>query len=129
MKKMPLAQKDKLVKAIQDSSPEIAAKIEQNLFHFDDIADLTPQSVQILLKEVDQKDLVLSLKAASAKVKEALYRNMSQRKRQIVDDDLKVIGQTPLAQVQEAQRRILDKIDELRQAGAVRSAGVKDVWI
>ncbi len=129
LNRMNPANKEKIVRAIQASNPEIATKIEEKLFNFDDIAELTPQGVQVLLKEIDQNDLLLSLKTASKKASSALFENMSERRRQIVQSDFENMGQRRLSEVDEAQKRILRKLDELRTAGLIKTQGKQDVWV
>ena len=123
------ANKEKIVKAIQTSHPEIAERIEDSLYNFDDIAELAPQGVQTLLKEVQERDVVVSLKTASDKAKSAIFSNLSERKRRIVQSDFEALPSLRLSEVQEAQRRILKKLDELRTTGAVRTQGKHDVWV
>jgi len=121
--------KQKIVKAIQSSDPALASQIEEKLYDFDVITELTPQGVQVLLKEVQQHDLILALKTASAPVQEYLFANMSERKCQIVKSDFAALPQVRLVEVQEAQRRILKKLDELRASSAVRTMGKHEVWV
>ncbi len=129
LNRMDPSNKEKIVKAIQTVAPEIATRIEENLYNFDAIAELTPQGVQTLLKVIDPQDLLLSLKTASVLVKDTLYANMSERKQQIVKSDFEAMPQVRLSEVQEAQRRILKKLEELRTAGEIRTRSKHDVWV
>ncbi len=129
LNRMDPSNKEKIVKAIQTVSPEIATRIEDNLYNFDDIAELAPQGVQTLLKEVSERDVLLSLKTASTLVKDTLFSNMSERKRQIVQSDFEALPQVRLSEVQDAQRRILKKLDDLRTSGAIRTRTKHDVWV
>lgn len=109
---MPPSHKRKLLARIKDKSPEAFRKIEDNVFVFEDIKNLTDQGLQRLIKEVDHNDLVLSLKLADEEVKRALFRNMSQRKLSVVMEDLSLLKPTPVAEVEEAQKRIILTIDK-----------------
>ena len=119
----------RIVKAIQAAQPEVAVKIEEKLYNFEEIADLQPQGVQILLKEIDQRDLVLSLKTASENVKNILFENMSERRRQIVEEDFSALPQVKLRDVEEAQRRICIKLAALRTSGLLRTQSKNDIWV
>jgi|GEM_PF-1789686 len=129
MSRLPTAQKERLVKAINRTRPDLATKISDKLFNFDDISDLAPQGIQVLLQNILSADLVLSLKTASPKAKAALLENMSERKQQIVREELAALPQVRLVDVEDAQRRILAKLDELRTSGAIRTQSKKDVWV
>ena len=122
-------QKDRLVKAIQKAAPTIAAKIKENLLRFDEIGDPTSAGVQLLIKEVQHSDIVLSLKTATSQVKEALLSNMSERKRRTIEEDFAALPPTKLSDVEEAQSRIVRKLEELRTAGLIKSKNSADAWV
>lgn len=121
--------KTKIIARIKATNPDIAQRIEEKMFRFDDIADLTDQGVQLLIKEIDHQSLVISLKTASAEVKEMLFKNMSERKKIMVEDDFINLPPMRLSEVETAQRSILNRLDQLRTAGAIRTNDVNDVWV
>ncbi len=128
LKRMPSKDQKRLVQAIKDEAPQIAVKIEERLYNFDDLTELSPKSVQTLIAQVSHSDLVLSLKTASEGVKNVLFANMSDRKRRQVEDDFAALAPARISDVEAAQRRILDKMEELKKTGVVISTGKKDVW-
>ena len=121
--------RERLVKAIQGSNPDLAVKIEEKLFNFEEIADLQPAGVQLLIKEVEHRDLVLSLKTASANVKKVLFENMSERRQQIVSEDFSALPAVKLREVEDAQRRIMQKLAALRTSGLLRTQSKNDIWV
>lgn len=129
LNRMKTPNKDRLVASIRSAEPALAAKIEEKLFNFDEIAEVAPQGIQLLIKSVDYQDLLYSLKTASPGVKSALLSNMSDRKRSMVEEDFEAVPPLRLVEVEEAQRRIMLKLDELRKAGLVKTTGKKDVWV
>jgi|1048.fasta_scaffold17258_2 flagellar motor switch protein FliG len=129
LKNMKPSSKEKIVKAIEKQSPRLAKSIAENLFRFDDITELTAQGIQTLVKEVDHDDLVLSLKLASDKAKAALLNNMSDRKRGLIESDLESMAPVRKSDAEEAQKRILAKLEELRSQGLVRSQATNEVWV
>lgn len=123
------AQRERIMKAMQQASPEVAVKVEEKLYNFEEVADLQPQGVQILIKEIEHRDLVLSLKTASDKVKKVLFDNMTERRRQIVSEDFAALPQVKLRDVEEAQRRIMIKLSALRTSGLLKTQSKNDVWV
>ena len=121
--------KNRLVQAIAARAPELAAQIEENLFRFDDILSLHTKGFQILLQEVSQRDLALSLKTASEEVKEAILNNLSQRRVQMVLEDFEALPTVKLKDVEAAQRRILETLDQLRTAGKITTRSAGDVYV
>ncbi|RME58169.1 MAG: hypothetical protein D6780_07175, partial [Candidatus Dadabacteria bacterium] len=76
--------KERIMKAISTSHPELAGKIQENLLNFSDIVNITPKSVQVLLTEINERDLILSLKNVEEEISEYLYNNMSASRRKYI---------------------------------------------
>jgi flagellar motor switch protein FliG len=126
---MPQEHRGKILKAMEAKAPELSIKVADNMFNFNDIASLTTQGVQVLLGAIDHRDLVMSFKTASPQVKEMFLSNMSERKAAIVNDDFLTLGKVKLTDVEDAQRRILKILDDLRTSGQIRSQSKNDVWV
>jgi len=86
---------------------------------FDLLAKLTDREIQTLRREVDQKDLVVSLKAASEEVKEKVVRNISERVWTFITEEMEFLGPMPLDEVEEVQRRVLHQTAALAVAGQI----------
>ena len=129
LNKMRPENRERITRAIQTANPKLYVKIEENLYNFDDLADLTPQGMQLLLNAISAQDLLLSLKTASDKVKKVLFENMSERKRSIVQSDFDAMPPVRLSDIEEAKKRILQKLEELRRTGAIRNQSTSDVWV
>lgn len=129
LSKMPVANRERLLKAMESKDPDIVVKVQDNLFDFNDIATLASQGVQILIKSIEHSDLVLSLKTASAEVKNAFFTNMTERKAALVKDDFNALPKVKLSDVEDAQRRILKILDDLRSSGQIRTQSKNDVWV
>lgn len=129
LSRMKPAVQARLQKAIEAVDPAIAEKIAANIIRFDSIIELNTKGLQVLLKEIPHQDLVLSLKTASQTVKEILFNNMSERKQTMVRDDLAALPPTRLSEIEQAQRRIVQKMDELRTSGAIRTDSKNDIWV
>lgn len=100
---------------IENKDPNIAAEIKRLMFLFDDIVLLQNKDIQRILKEVDRKDLALSLKIADDKVKEKIFSNMSERAADLLKEELQYMGPVRLKEVESAQSRIVDIIKMLEE--------------
>ena len=100
--------------------PEVAEIVRNMMFVFDDIHKLTDREVQTVLREVEQKDLVIALKAASEDVREKVLGNMSERVRSFIEDEIEFSGPMRLSEVEEVQLRIVQKIRQLEDQGQVQ---------
>ena len=83
------------------------------------LVGLTDREVQVLMREVDHKDLVVSLKTASDGLKEKVLGNMSERVRQFITEEMEFLGPMPEGEVREAQRRVLLQTAALAAQGQV----------
>ena len=115
-----------VLQAVQEASPEVADEIRQKLFTFDDIVVLSDRDVQLVLREVDQKDLSLALRGVAAEVADLIFRNMSSRGAEMLKDDLETAQPQKRAVVEEAQGRIVAAIRRLEEAGAITLSSAGD---
>jgi flagellar motor switch protein FliG len=108
-----------VLEAIAETDGELADEIRQKLFTFDDIVVLSDRDIQLLLREVDQKDLGLALRGVSEEVKDTIFRNMSTRGAEMLQEDLDTGKPQRRAVVEEAQSRIVGAIRRLEDAGVI----------
>ena len=113
----------KLFENIHKGRPELAGEIKNMMFVFDDLILLDDRSIQRLLKEVETKDLSISLKAASDEVKNKLFANVSERVAVMVKEEMEFMGPTRLSDVESAQSRIVEAVRRLEEEGQVIISG------
>ena len=114
---MDPASRKKILFNIAQRDPQLAKKIEADLFSFEDLVCLSPMMTQALLREVSQPALLLALRNASDPLKQHLMANMSKRAAGLLCEDL--AAQTPkrLADVRAAQDQIMDVAKKLEGEG------------
>ncbi len=112
-----------ILQAIEAENPDLAAEIKNMMFVFDDLILLDDRSVQRLLKEVETKDLAISLKAASDEVKNKIYANVSERVGVLIKEEMEFMGPMRLSDVEAAQQRIVETIRRLEEEGQIVVAG------
>lgn len=118
-----------IMSEINDRDLDLAVEIKELLFVFDDIATLDDKSVQLVLKEVPSEDLLIALKGANAAVKEIIFRNMSKRGAEGIQDELAFMGPVKGSTVTEVQKKIVNIIRKLEEEGKVyiQKGGEDDV--
>ncbi|RXT15113.1 flagellar motor switch protein FliG [Ammoniphilus sp. CFH 90114] len=102
---------------IQD--PELAEEIKKRMFVFEDIVTIDDKSIQRIIRDVENADLMLALKVASEEVKDAIFRNISKRMVQTFKEEMEFMGPVRLRDVEEAQTRIVSTIRRLEEAGEI----------
>ena len=104
---------------LETKQPELADEVRANLFTFEDIVSLDRSSIQRVLREVDNQDLVMALKGASEEVANVIFDNLSKRAAEMLQEDLRFLGPVRLSQVEEAQQRIVAIIRRLDEIGEI----------
>ncbi|MEA9947297.1 flagellar motor switch protein FliG [Xanthomonas campestris pv. raphani] len=102
---------------------DLASKIQDLMFVFDNLVDLDDRGLQTLLREVSGERLGLALRGADVKVREKITRNMSQRAAEILLEDMEARGPVRLADVEAAQKEILTIVRRLADEGAISLGG------
>lgn len=106
-----------IMQSMGSTDPELAEAISDLMFTYEDIISITDAGIQKLLPELSEDDLLMSLKASTEAIKNKFLRNMSERRRQIVQEDLDTMPLVRLKDVLLAQKRILTVIKEMTQDG------------
>jgi flagellar motor switch protein FliG len=116
--------------ALTESDEELAAEVRRLLFVFEDIVKLDDRSIQLVLREADQKDLALALRGVNDDVKERILSNMSERGAQMLVEEMAYMPPQRKRVVEEAQGRIVAIVRKLEEAGAlVLSRGEEDAVV
>jgi flagellar motor switch protein FliG len=108
-----------VIEALEEENPELANSVRDLMFVFEDIVTLEDRAIQRVLREVDTKDLSLSLKGAREDVKDKILRNMSERAQAILLEDIEYMGPVRAKEVQEVQSRIVGIIRMLEASGEI----------
>ncbi len=108
---------------LEERDPELADEIARLMFTFDDIVYVDDSGIQKALREIESKDLALALKASNDEVAEKVYRNMSERAREMIKEEIEFMGPTRLKNVEEAQQKIVGVIRRLEEAGELVISG------
>lgn len=115
---------------MEKQDAELAEKIKQSMFVFEDIVTLDDVSIQRVLREVETKDLSLALKGCSEEVSNVIFRNQSKRAAASLKEDMEFLGPVRIMDVEKAQMRIVGIIRRLDEAGEiVISRGGQDAII
>ena len=108
---------------VRDFDPEIAQKIQDEMFTFDNILDLDDRAVQLLLREVQSESLIIALKGTSEELREKIFKNMSSRASEMLRDDLESKGPVRVSEVEAEQKEILKIVRRLADEGQIALGG------
>lgn len=105
---------------IREADNELAQKIMDNMFTFDDLEKLDDKAIQTLLKEVQSESLVIALKGATPEMREKVFRNMSTRAAETLREDLDSRGPVRVSEVESEQKELLKIVRRLADEGQIQ---------
>ncbi len=111
---------------IRELDGELAQKVMDNMFTFDDLEKIDDKGIQSLLKEVQSESLVLALKGAGPDLREKIFRNMSTRAAETLREDLDSRGPVRLSEVEAEQKEMLKIVRRLVDEGQIVLVGGGD---
>ncbi len=112
--------------ALEERNREASERIKSLMFTFDDLARLTPQSVQMLLRSIEKDKLPIALKGASEKLRELFLGSMSDRAGKMLREEIEGLGPVRVRDVDEAQASIVQLAKELSAQGTIEISSGKD---
>lgn len=112
-----------LMDAIREHDEEMAQQIQDLMFVFENLIDVDDRGIQTILREVQQDVLMKALKGTDENLKEKIFKNMSKRAAELLQDDLEAMGPVRVSEVETAQKEILSIARRLSDAGEIMLGG------
>ena len=111
---------------VREADNDLAQKIMDNMFTFDDVEKIDDKGIQALMKEVQSESLVIALKGATPALREKVFKNMSTRAAETLREDLDSRGPVRLSEVEAEQKEMLKIVRRLVDEGQIVLAGGGD---
>lgn len=112
-----------VMEQVEGVDQELAQEIQDNMFTFENLIDIDDRGFQTLLREIASDQLLLALRGADEALKEKIFKNMSQRASEMLQDDLEAAPPARLSDVEAAQKEILQVTRRLSDAGEINLGG------
>ncbi|MGG8057939.1 flagellar motor switch protein FliG [Klebsiella aerogenes] len=126
---MKTQQEEAVIDAMREYDGELAQKIIDEMFLFENLVEVDDRSIQRLLQDVDNESLLIALKGAEQPLREKFLKNMSQRAADILRDDLANRGPVRMSQVENEQKAILLIVRRLAESGEMIIGGGEDTYV
>jgi len=108
---------------IEEDDPDLAEKIRQKMFVFEDLLNTEDRGFREILQNVDNQELAKALKTASEEMKQKIFNNLSERAAEMLKEDMEVMGPVRLREVEEAQQNIIKVAKRLEAEGKIVLVG------
>lgn len=118
-----------IFEGLEEHDEELADEVRSRMFVFEDIVTLEDRAVQLVLRQVDAKELATALKGVRPEVKQKIAKNMSERAAQNLDEEIVMLGAVKMKTVEEAQGAIVRVIRALEESGQVVVSRGNDEYV
>ena len=108
-----------IMESLEIEEPELADEIRKKMFVFEDILLLDDRAIQRVLRDVDNADLGVALKAANEEVQNVIFKNLSKRLAAMIKEDMEFMGPVRMKDVVEAQQKVVSVIRKLEDSGEI----------
>ena len=108
-----------IMESLEIEEPELADEIRKKMFVFEDILSLDDRAIQRVLRDVDNADLGVALKAANEEVQNVIFKNLSKRLAAMIKEDMEFMGPVRMKDVEEAQQKVVSVIRKLEDSGEI----------
>ena len=120
---MGTAHETVVIEAVKEYDTELAQKILDEMFVFENLLDVDDRGIQSLLREIQSESLIVALKGASEALREKVFKNMSQRAAEMLRDDLEAKGPVRVSEVESEQKEILKIVRRMADEGTIVLGG------
>jgi flagellar motor switch protein FliG len=111
------------VESIREHDADLAQKILDQMFTFDNVNELDDRAIQLLLREIQSEALIVALKGADQTLRDKIFKNMSGRAAETLKEDLEAKGPVRVSEVEAEQREILKVVRRLADEGQIQLGG------
>ncbi|MCP1675604.1 flagellar motor switch protein FliG [Natronocella acetinitrilica] len=118
-----------LMEQVTEMDADLSQKIQDLMFTFNDLVELDDRGIQALLREVSSELLVLALKGADDALKDKMFKNLSRRASEMLQDDLDARGPVRVSDVEQAQKEVLTVAKRMADEGQISLGGGGDEYI
>lgn len=122
-------QEDAAIAAVREFDQELAQKIIDEMFLFENLVEMEDRSIQRILQDIDGESLIVALKGVDDVLRDKFFRNMSKRQADIMRDDLASRGPVRMSQVETEQKNILLVVRRLAESGEIVIGGGDDAYV
>jgi flagellar motor switch protein FliG len=123
---MNSADEENVVNSLRERDADLAQKIVDEMFVFENLLDVEDRGIQLILKEVENDTLMVALKGAVEELRDKFLRNMSSRAAEILREDLEAQGPIRMSKVEAEQKKILLVARRLAESGQIVLGGQGD---
>lgn len=118
------SEEESIITSLRTIDNDLTSRIVEEMFVFDNLADIEDTAIQLVLKEVETSALTIALKGATEELRDKFFRNMSNRAADMLREDIDAQGPVRMSRVEEEQKNIVEVARRLAEAGQITLGGL-----
>ncbi len=118
-----------ILEQLDAQDPALAERVRALMFMFEDLLTLDDRSLQEVLRQIDPARLAIALKGVAAELRDALERNLSERARATILEEMDLMGAVRVSEVEEAQSEIIRVVHELEREGVIQISRTQEALV
>jgi flagellar motor switch protein FliG len=126
---MPATLENAVIEGVKTFDTELAQKILEEMFTWDNVMEIDDRGIQVLLKEVQSEALILALKGSTQDFRDRIFKNMSTRAAETLREDLEAKGMVRLSEVEAQQKEIVKIVKRLAEDGQIAVGKNDDTFV
>ncbi len=115
-----------ILEHLHRQKPDLEYEIKNLMLLFEDLVFLDDISVQKILRDIDTKILARALKKTTPEIKEIIMKNLSERARNILNEEIETLGMIPVKEVERAQQQVVEVVRQLEEKGEITISKEKE---
>jgi len=119
LNQMGRAEADQIMEAMREEDPELATRIREMMFVFEDITNLDDKAIQEVLRSVEPIKLATAMKGVDESVTNVIWRNLSERAGTALREELDLLGPKPRSEIEAARAEVVRSVQRLADEGAI----------
>ncbi len=114
-----LSAEQSILEALKEKDEKLASKIEERLFSLDIITWLSGRDLQTVLRDFSDGELALVMKAMDENLKELIFANVSERRRELIRAEIESLGAILRSELDKACGEFIDYIRVQAEKGEI----------
>ncbi len=110
---------ERILEQLQSAEPELFEKVRERLYTFEELANLGPKELRLLLSQVDNETIATALRGAPEEIRRAFFNSLSQNRAADVLDEMDHRGPISVREINESRGIILQTARRLDEEGRI----------
>jgi len=120
---------ESLLEELEKDSPDLAAKVRDQMFVFDDFVRLDDAAVRRLLQDLESGVISIALRKTSDEVKDRFFSNMSRRAVEALEEEMEYAGKMPFSEVLAKQKMVVEAARKLASEGEIQLMAQEEEYV